>query len=203
MGIGTQFTLVATDLIAKLGYGGLAIGLIVDSAGVPIPSEVLLPLSGALIRQGKFNFVAILVVATISQTIGAVIAYELGARGGLPLVKRFGKYVLFNERELLITQKWFGKYGSWLTLFGRCLPVIRTYIGYPAGIAKMPRTRFVAASMIGSFIWSAILTYAGYALFANLVAIDHLLRRFSVIILCLLVILVIWYCVKHLKGKRA
>lgn len=203
MSITAQLADIATRLISSLGYGGLALGLIVDSAGVPIPSEILLPLSGALVRTGRFNFAAVLMVATLAQTLGAYIAYELGARGGIPLVKRYGKYVLFNERELAITQKWFMKYGSGLTLFGRCLPVIRTYVGYPAGIAKMPKTKFLIWSFIGSLGWSALLTYAGYQLAGQLGAIDSVLHKFSLLIAALLVLLVICYIYSHRKRPKS
>ncbi len=202
MSLTSQLASIATGLISGLGYGGLAAGLIVDSAGIPIPSEILLPLSGALVRQGRFNFAAVLIVATLAQTLGAYIAYELGARGGIPLVRRYGKYVFFNERELALTQKWFTRYGSGLTLFGRCLPVIRTYIGYPAGIAKMSKTKFLIWSLVGSLGWSAILTYAGYQLAGNLEAIDSVLHRFSLATAALLLALVIWYIYSHLKRHK-
>ena len=194
-----NFGQYALDLISKFGYLGLAFGLVVDSAGLPIPSEVLLPISGVLVRQGHFNFLVVLVVATLAQTAGAILAYVIGAKGGVPLVKRYGKYVLFNERELATTQKAFQKYGSWLTLVGRCLPVIRTYIGYPAGIAGMPFGAFITYSLVGSLGWSAILTGAGYALGGHLDALDSVLHRFSLIIVGLLVLLVVWYVVRHLK----
>jgi membrane protein DedA with SNARE-associated domain len=193
---------IALQLIEKFGYLGLGFGLVVDSAGVPIPSEVLLPISGVLVRQGHFNFLAVLVVSTLAQTLGAVLAYMLGARGGLPLVRRFGRYVLFSERELATTQKWFARYGSLLTLFGRCLPVIRTYIGYPAGIAQMPFGPFVVFSLIGSLAWSAILVGAGYALGGHLDGLDAVLHKFSLVIAGLLVVLVVWYVVRHLRHRN-
>jgi membrane protein DedA with SNARE-associated domain len=183
-------------------FAQLAINLIVDSMGVPIPSEILLPLSGALVKQGQFSFVMVLIVATVAQSFGAFLAYEIGATGGIKLVKRYGKYVLFNERELATTQRWFDRYGAWLTLVGRCLPVIRTYIGYPAGIAKMPRHRFLIATVVGSFFWSLILIVAGYIMADNLKAIDTFLHKFSIVILGLLVLAVIWYVVRHWRGRK-
>ena len=193
MTLTAQLTEIATGLISGLGYGGLAVGLIVDSAGVPIPSEVLIPLSGALARQGRFSLAAVIIVGTLAQSAGAVLAYWIGASGGLALVRRYGKYVLFSERELATTQRWFSRYGSWLTLFGRMLPVIRTYIGYPAGIARMSFGRFLAASLIGSAIWSVILSLLGYYLATRLDQIDAVLHKFSLAIAALLGLGVIWY----------
>ena len=193
---------IATDLVAKLGYSGLAFGLVVDSMGVPIPSEVLLPIAGVLVRQGRMNAALVLVVATVAQTVGAWIAYEIGDRGGLTLVKRFGKYVFFNDRELAITQLWFAKYGVALAFFGRCLPVIRTYVGYPAGLGKMNKVTFGIASLAGSLLWSAILIYAGYVVGGETKIIDDFFARFSLVIYALLVVGVIWYIKRHYNEKK-
>lgn len=202
----SEFSLtgLATGMISKLGYGGLAIGLIVDSAGVPIPSEVLIPISGALVNTGRFDYWAVIVVGTLAQTIGAVLAYWLGATGGLALAERYGKYVFFSHRELHITEKYFQKYGQWLTLVGRCLPVIRTYIGFPAGLARMNFTKFLAASFIGSFLWTIFLTWLGLSLGTpeRLHAMDEIFHKFNFVIIGLLLIGVFWYVKRHLKERK-
>lgn len=195
-----QLTQIALDLISKLGYGGLAFGLVVDSAGVPIPSEVLIPLAGALAKEGRFDFTTVLVVGTLAQTAGAVLAYWLGATGGLALAEKYGKYVFFSSRELAVTHRWFEKYGKWLTFFGRCMPIIRTYIGFPAGVAKMPFGQFLVASFAGSAAWTLLLATLGYKLADNLHAIDAVLHKFSILIALLLVGAVIWYIKRHV-GK--
>ncbi|HSX48367.1 MAG TPA: DedA family protein [Candidatus Nanoarchaeia archaeon] len=199
MSLSQQFTDTAFKLIETAGYGGLSVGLIVDSAGVPVPSEVLLPLAGALVRQGRFNMAAVIAVGTIAQSVGAFLAYWIGRKGGLPLIHRYGKYVFFSEHELAITQKWFARYGSRLTLVGRCLPVIRTYIGYPAGVAKMPVGGFITATLVGSLGWTTILTLLGYELAGQLDAIHHTLDRFSLVVVALLVVGAIWYVSRHRK----
>lgn len=201
MGLAARTTAVATGLIASLGYGGLAVGLVVDSAGVPIPSEVLLPLSGALVRQGRFSLAAVIAVATIAQTAGAGLAYWIGAKGGVPLVQRYGRYVLFSERELAHTQKWFASHGTQAAFWGRCLPGIRTYIGYPAGIARMNFGRFIAASIAGSLGWSTILTLAGYYLSNQIDTISRLLGQAGYAILALLILAGIWYVWRHHKAS--
>lgn len=196
-----SLTGVATGLISAMGYGGLALGLIVDSAGIPIPSEVLLPISGALINSGRFSFWPVIVIGVLAQTIGAVLSYWLGATGGLALVKRFGKYVFFSEHELKVTEKAFDKYGAWLTCLGRCVPVVRTYIGYPAGLSRMPFGRFLAASLVGSLVWTVFLTELGVKLATEerLAQIDALFHRFNIAIVILLGLGVIWYVRRHLK----
>ncbi len=171
----------------------MALGLIVDSAGVPIPSEVIIPLAGALAAQGRMNLVVVIIVGALAQTAGAVIAYLLAASGGLALVKRYGKYVFFSEHELAKTQALFERRGTGLTLVGRCLPGIRTYIGYPAGLAQMPFSTFLAASFSGSAAWTIVLALLGYKLSGSLDQIDQQLNRFGIIVLILFVAAFIWY----------
>lgn len=196
-----SLTGIATGMISSLGYGGLALGLIVDSAGVPIPSEVLLPISGALVNTGRFDFWLVVAVGTLAQTAGAILAYWLGATGGLALADKYGKYVFFSKRELHITEKYFSKYGQWLTLAGRCLPVIRTYIGFPAGLARMNFAKFLTASFVGSLLWTLFLTQLGVSLGTpdRLHAMDEIFKRFNVVIIALLLLGVIWYVRRHLK----
>lgn len=200
-----SLTSIATSLISALGYGGLGVGLVVDSAGVPIPSEVLIPLAASLVHTGRFSMVAIIAVGTIAQTLGAVLAYGLGATGGLALAERYGKYVLFSHRELAFTQRAFDRWGLGLTLVGRCVPVIRTYIGFPAGVAKMRLSVFVAASAIGSLLWTSLLAFLGYRLATpeRLQQLDELFRRFSLVVAALIVVGVIWFVKRHIGTDNA
>lgn len=194
-----DFAALATDLIEKLGYIGLAIGLIIDSAGVPIPSEVLLTLAGVLVSQGKMDMLAVMVIGTLAQTVGAILAYWIGAKGGLPLIHRYGKYFLFSENELARTQRLFARYGSWITLAGRCLPGIRTYIGFPPGVAHMPFMRFAVMSLIGSTIWTVFLVLTGYYLADSLHEVEGALHIVAIIVAAGLVLGVLWYLGKRLQ----
>lgn len=194
---------IATSMIATLGYGGLAVGLFVDSFGIPIPSEVLLPLAGAAARQGQMNLLLVIIVGTLAQTAGAMLAYAIGMGPGLGFVKRYGKYVLFSEHELNKTHALFEKYGSWLTFVGRCLPGIRTYIGIPAGMARMDFGRFVAASFLGSLIWSIFLAVLGYQLADYLPVIDSVLSKFGYLFALAGIIFFIWFVHRHSKKRKA
>lgn len=197
-----SLTSIATSMISALGYSGLAFGLIVDSAGVPIPSEVLIPLAASLVHTGRFTLIAIIVVGTIAQTLGAVGAYALGATGGLALAERYGKYVFFSHRELAMTQRAFDRWGTWLTLLGRCVPVIRTYIGFPAGVARMRLSVFVLASFVGSLLWTTLLTILGYKLATpeRLHALDAIFRRFSLVVVALLIVGIVWFVKRHFRA---
>lgn len=192
---------IATNMIATLGYGGLAVGLIVDSAGVPIPSEVLLPLAGAAAKQGQMDLLIVIIVGTLAQTAGAILAYAIGMGPGIGFVRRYGKYVLFSEHELEKTHALFEKYGSWLTLVGRCLPGVRTYIGFPAGMARMDFGKFVAASFVGSLGWTIFLSVLGYQLADHLHVIDSILSKFGYVFAVAGIVAFIWY-VHHSVKKR-
>ncbi len=196
-----SLTGIATDMISALGYGGLAVGLIVDSAGVPIPSEVLIPLAGALAAEGRFSLILVILIGTVAQTFGAILAYWLGKGAGLELVKRYGKYVFFSHHELEKTHALFERYGTGLTLLGRCIPGVRTYIGFPAGIAGMRFDVFAIASLVGSFVWTVILALLGYYAAAHLDVIDQVLNRFGIVMLVLLVGAFVFY-VKHKQKRR-
>lgn len=193
---------IATNMIVTLGYGGLAVGLFVDSFGIPIPSEVLLPLAGAAAKQGDMTLPLVILVGTLAQTAGAIMAYMIGMGPGLEVVKRYGKYVLFSEHELEKTHKLFEKYGSWLTFFGRCLPGIRTYIGIPAGMARMDFGRFVAASLGGSFIWTVFLSVLGYQLADHLYVIDSVLSKFGYLFAVAGIVGFVWYVHRSVKKRK-
>lgn len=186
-------TQIAINFIEMLGYGGLAIGLIVDSMGVPIPSEVLIPLAAVLAKQGSFNLVAVLVISTVAQVIGGVIAYEIGRRGGVRLIRHYGYYVLLSEHDLEITEGWFERYGRGIALVGRCLPVIRGYIGFVAGVGKMPRPQFIIYTTIGSLAWTLILAALGWKLADHVESIDAALKPFTLLIIGIILVAVIWF----------
>lgn len=194
---------IATNMIATAGYGGLAFGLFVDSFGIPIPSEVLLPLAGAAAKQGQMSLLIVIIVGTLAQTLGAMLAYVIGMGPGLGFVKRYGKYVLFSEHELEKTHALFEKYGSRLTFVGRCLPGIRTYIGIPAGMARMDFGRFVAASFMGSLIWTVFLSLLGYQLADHLQLIDSLLSKFGYAFAVAGIVAFIWFVHRHTKKRKA
>jgi membrane protein DedA with SNARE-associated domain len=197
-----SLTQIATDMISTAGYGGLALGLIVDSAGIPIPSEVLVPLATVLAKEGRFNLVAVVAVSVAAQVAGGLIAYEIGRRGGLPFIHRYGKYFFVSNRELSFTHRQFERRGYVLALAGRCLPVIRGYIGFVAGIAEMPRQAFITATLIGSLLWTLILTAAGLLLAKNIEVIDQTLRPFSVVIIGVILVSVVWYLIYHWNQHR-
>lgn len=197
-----SFTQAATDLMASFGYGGLAITLFLDSFGIPIPSEVVLPLAGALLRDGRMSLAGILIAAVLAQTLGGFAGYLIGRYGGVPVIERYGRYFLISRGDLEYTRRTFAKYGSFLVLIGRCLPVIRGLVGYPAGIAEMNEAVFLLFTAVGSLIWSIFLVWCGYALGGNAEQVDQIINRFSVIIIVAILAAVAWHVVHYIRDEQ-
>lgn len=195
-----DFARIATDLLSSLGYGGLSVGLILDSFGIPIPSEVLLAVGGALAATGRFNVWVVLFLGTSAQLVGGLVGYWIGRYGGYPFLRKYGKYVFISEKDLERTHVAFEKYGPLLTMGGRCLPVIRGLVAYPAGIAKMRLDLFVLYTTIGSFVWSVLFIWLGYKLGENLGVVDKWLHDFSILVVLLIVGLVIWHFRSHMRS---
>jgi membrane protein DedA with SNARE-associated domain len=196
-----SFTQIATDLISQLGYSGLTLGLVIDSFGVPVPSEVLIPLATVLGLDGRFNLWAVFFIGTFAQMIGGFAGYCIGRYGGEPVLEKYGKYILISHRDLLKTRQVFDKYGAWMTMVGRCVPVIRGLIAYPAGIAEMRIDKFLLYTALGSSVWTLLLMWLGLVLRDHLEVIDHVGSRLSVVVLLLILAWLGWHF-RHLWQKK-
>jgi membrane protein DedA with SNARE-associated domain len=197
-----DFTALALNLMSHLGYWGMTIGLVLDSFGIPIPSEVLLMIGGALSATGRFNPWVVFVLGTLAQLIGGLIGYLVGRYGGEPLLERYGKYVLISNRDLERTHRAFEKYGALLTMVGRCVPLIRGLIAYPAGVAEMRLPKFVVFTTIGSAIWTALFVYLGYMVGDHLEVVEPWIKRFTVLIILLIGLWVVWHVREHLPWRK-
>lgn len=191
-----DFTKLATDLLSQLGYGGLTVGLVLDSFGIPIPSEVLLAVGGALAAQGRFNVWWVLVLGTVAQLVGGLVGYAIGRYGGHPFLERYGKYLFVSKKDLQKTHETFEKYGPLMTMGGRCVPVVRGLIAYPAGIAEMRLDLFILYTTIGSAVWTVLFVWLGYTLGDHLEVVNAWLHEFSLLVVVLIVAAVIW----HFRG---
>ncbi len=184
------------NFIAKLGYWGIGIGMAIESANIPLPSEVILPFGGYLVSQSKLTFWGVVLAGTVGGTLGSIASYALGSWGGLPLLLRYGRYVHITRARLEQAARWFDRYGEKAVFFARLLPVIRTFISLPAGIARMNFGRFVVYTFLGSLPWSVLLTYVGLKLGKNWRAIEPLFRQFDIVIILAIICLIIvyWWC---------
>ena len=185
-------TQVATNLIEQLGLTGITIGVFLNGLGVPGISEVMLPLSGVAVREGKMSLVPLLIVAMIAQLIGVSLAYLIAKYGGIELVERYGKYILISKKELESANRALTK-RPWMIVVGGFIPGIQGFIGYVGGIADLSYRRFIASVFIGKLIWIGGLVALGYALGSQVARLDSIIRQFGIIILVLVIAAIVWY----------
>lgn len=197
-------SIIASYIVAGIsffGYWGVGFFMALESACLPVPSEIIMPFAGYLVWTGKFSFWPVVVWGTIGNLIGSIIAYAAGYYGGRPFIEKYGKYILLSRHDLDIADKWFLKYGSLSIFFSRLLPVIRTFISLPAGIAKMPFGKFCLYTTIGSFPFVIFLTWAGLALGQNWENLKHYLRGLDWLIVALGVSAVALFIFLKIKNK--
>lgn len=188
--------------INLLGYPGLFLLMFVESCGILMPSEVIMPFSGFLVEAGKMNFWLVAVIGALGNLFGSLLAYWIGWKGGRPLIEKYGKYILIRKHDLDLADRWFEKYGELTAFFGRLLPVVRTFISFPAGVAKMDLRKFSLYTFLGALPWSAGLAYAGVKMGANWELIRQKLHGFDLLITVLIVIFIVWYIIRHFVGKK-
>lgn len=200
-------TNIIIQVINVSGYWGVFILMAAESALIPIPSEVTMTFAGFLASTGRFNLILVILVGAFANLFGSILAYWLGYWGEetviRDLIKKYGKYLLISEDEYDRAEKWFRKYGESITFFSRILPIVRTFISLPAGIAEMNFWRFSFFTFIGSLIWSALLSYIGFILGKNWNTLHVYYQRFEFLIIGGIVILSTYYILhKVLKIKK-
>ncbi len=153
-----------TGTIATLGYGGVALLMAIESACIPLPSEIIMPFAGYLVYTGHFSLHGAALAGAVGCILGSVPAYYLGQYGGRPVIERYGRYVLLSHHELDLADRLFSRWGQWVVLVGRLLPVVRTFIAFPAGVSRMNMTKFVVYTFVGSYPWCYGLAWVGMKL---------------------------------------
>ena len=191
-----------SSLYGAVGYVGLFAAMTIESAMIPLPSELILPFAGFLISDatqveplthGAWSFWVVVVVGVLGNTTGSVIAYLIGARGGRPFLERYGRYLLIRPHEIEIADRFFARWGAQTAFFSRLLPVVRTFISFPAGVARMPLGKFVAYSLAGAIPWTIALVYAGTVLGSNWQSLRHSLAPFDTAIVVVVVLAVVLF----------
>jgi len=187
-----------------LGWPGVVLLMAIESACIPLPSEIIMPLSGWMLIADKGLGVEYVVLAglcgAVGNVIGSVIAYWVGAWGGRPFLHRYGKYVLVSHHDIEVADRWFDRYGDRIVFLSRLLPAVRTFISFPAGIAKMKMGKFLLYSFLGSFPWSVGLAYGGYLLGQNWERIREVMRPFDIPILVIFLALVTFFIWRRLRS---
>jgi membrane protein DedA with SNARE-associated domain len=189
-----------TALIAAGGYGGVALLMALESACVPIPSEIIMPFAGYLVSTGRFRLWLVALAGAVGCNLGSAAAYWVGARGGRAFVARYGRYVLASVRDVNRAERFFARFGAPAMLLGRMLPLIRTFIALPAGIARMRLLPFHVYTFIGSFIWCFALAWIGAQLgraWDSSPALHAWMRRLDIVALVLAAIALVWFIATH------
>ena len=184
------------------GYTAMFITMVLENANVPIPSEIVLGFAGYLIAQGVFDMHTTIVVGTLAGIVGSVLSYWMGEYGGRPLLLKYGKYVFFNEHKFELAENMFNKYGGAAIFFGRLLPGIRTFISFPAGMARYPMWHFIIWTTLGTIPWTILLVYLGKVLGENwqdLIAYNH---EFLVVMVVVFVIIAAVLGFKYYRNRR-
>jgi len=194
-----------THVIDLGGYAGIVALMGINSACIPLPSELIMPFSGYLVYLGRFNLFLVATAGMVGCNLGSAIAYWIGAKGGRPLVERYGRWVLMSRHDLDRMTWFFDKYGSIAVLLARMLPVVQTFIAFPAGIARMPRLRFHIYTSVGSWLWYFCLASAGMKLgerWHTDPRFYQVFHRFHMVMEIALLAGIVWFVWSHVRRGR-
>ncbi len=188
-------------VISGSGYAGIVLLMAIESACIPLPSEVIMPFSGYLVSTGRFNLWAVAVAGALGCNLGSLVAYYVGAWGGRPLVERYGRYALVSRHDLEMADRFFARYGEWAVFIARLLPVVRTFIALPAGISRMNVWRFHLYTFLGSLPWCLVLAYLGLKLGPRYTILREYFHRFDAALGLLIVAAVVWFVYDRWKNR--
>jgi membrane protein DedA with SNARE-associated domain len=205
-----QFVLPFIDsLYGRFGYLGVVIAMTIESAAIPLPSELILPFAGWSVARGVtepltgtlWSYWGAVIAGVVGNTAGSLLSYGVGALGGRPLLERYGRYVLISPHDLETADRWFARWGDLTVLFSRMLPIVRTFISVPAGVARMPLWRFTLFSIVGAVPWVMLLVWAGMLLGENWLELKHQLRGLDYLVAFVLVGLVVIFVWRHVRSR--
>jgi membrane protein DedA with SNARE-associated domain len=194
-------------LYSRFGYLGVVIAMAIESAAIPIPSELILPFAGWSVSRGlgepltaaPWSYWGAVVAGVVGNTVGSLLSYAVGAYGGRPLVDRFGRYVLISAHDVDLAERWFARYGEATVFFSRMLPIVRTFISVPAGIARMPIWRFTLFSILGAIPWVMLLVWGGMVLGDNWQDLKHSLKGLDYFVAAAILAAVGLFIWRHVK----
>ncbi|HEY1301283.1 MAG TPA: DedA family protein [Stellaceae bacterium] len=195
--------IVAT--ISAVGYLGIVLLMAIESACIPLPSEIIMPFSGYLVSTGRFDLFLVATAGAAGCNLGSTLAYLVGRYGGRPLVERWGSYILVSRHDLGLADRFFARWGGVAVLVGRLLPVVRTFIALPAGIARLPQLKFQIYTFVGSWPWCFALAYIGYKLgqrWDSDPRLHEIFRRFDWLVVVVILLGLCWFLWRHLRHSR-
>src|SRR5258706_2628476 len=189
------------SMIGTTGYAGITILMAIESACIPLPSELIMPFAGYLVYEGSMNLFWVATAGAIGCNLGSLVAYEVGHYGGRPLVDRYGRWILMGRRELDWADRFFARWGHAAVFVARLLPVVRTFIALPAGIARMPRGRFHIYTFLGSWPWVLGLAYLGMKLGENCRELGKDVHKIHALVPAVIVAGALWFICRHWQNR--
>ncbi len=202
MGLTELIATYATQFIDHVGYASVFVLMVMESMVMPVPSEAVMPFAGFLIAEKTFTFWHVVLVSTSGSIVGSLISYVAGYYGGMPFVKKFGRYLLLDANELAATEKYFEKRGDITILICRFIPVVRHLISIPAGTGKMNIVKFSIFTIIGAGLWNAFLAHVGFVLKSNWSEVMKYSKIIDIAVVLFLFACIGLYIYRHLKRKR-
>lgn len=195
------------SLYTSFGYAGVVVAMAIESAAIPLPSELILPFAGWVVSRGltepltgsPWSYWGAVVAGVVGNTLGSLVAYYVGMYGGRPLLERYGKYVLISHHDLDVADRWFSRWGEATVFFSRMLPIIRTFISVPAGISRMPVWRFTLFSILGALPWVMLLVWGGVVLGDNWLQVKSALRGLDYLVAAALLAAVGLFILRHVR----
>jgi len=197
------------SLYGRFGYAGVVIAMTIESAAIPLPSELILPFAGWSVSRGivepltgaAWTYWGAVIAGVLGNTVGSLASYAVGAVGGRPLLDRYGRYVLISAHDLELADRWFARWGDLTVFFSRMLPIVRTFISVPAGVARMPLWRFLLFSVAGTVPWVMLLVWAGMVLGENWLEIKSQLRGLDYLVALAIAGLVAVFVWRHVRSR--
>ena len=188
-------------VISQTGYLGIVLLMAIESACIPLPSEVIMPFSGYLVYTGRFHLLWVGLAGALGCNLGSLVAYYIGLVGGRPLVEKYGRWLLVTHHDLEMADRFFARYGDWAVFIARLLPVIRTFIAFPAGVSRMNQVRFHLYTFLGSLPWCLALAYAGMKLGQRWMTLREYFHRFDAVLGVVIVIGAVWFIHNRWKNR--
>ncbi|SRR5579885_2483459 len=198
----TGLSALIIAVIAGLGYGGVVLLMAVESACIPLPSEVIMPFAGYLVSSGRFGLQAVAIAGAVGCLLGSYVAYFVGATGGRRAFEAYGRYVLISPHELELADRFFQRWGAATVFVARLLPVVRTFIAFPAGVARMELWRFSIYTLLGSYPWCLALAWAGMKLGQHWRDLAPYFHRFDNLIAVLMALGLAAFLYFRLRGRN-
>ena len=201
MGITEFIVTYTTTIIAKTGYAGVFILMVLESMVAPVPSEAVMPFAGFLWFQKTFTLWGVIVASTAGSLVGSLLSYWIGAKGGRVIVERYGKYLFLNVHHLDVTERFFARYGAKAVFVSRFIPVVRHLISIPAGVGKMPIGKFCVYTIVGAGLWNSFLTWVGYALGQNWQSVQRYSHAIDIAVVVAIIGACLFFMYKRLHAR--